>query len=87
MTKERYDAFKGLNLSDTRSENETREEYKERLKQNKHALKLYTTVGRDKFKELFPQGVSYDLFKSTEEDIVMKLKAIKTSAEKLGEAK
>ena len=86
MTKE-YSAFEGLNLSDTRSENETREEYKERLKQNKHALKLYTTVGRDKFKELFPQGVSYDLFKSTEEDIVMKLKAIKTSAEKLGEAK
>ena len=36
---ENYSAFKGLNLSDARSENETREEYKSRLKQNKQVIK------------------------------------------------
>ena len=45
-----YKAFDKLNLSDTRSENETREEYKQRLKQNRQVLKLYNTVGRDMFK-------------------------------------
>ena len=42
---ENYSAFEKLNLSDTRSENETREDYKKRLRQNKLALKLYDKVG------------------------------------------
>ena len=33
-----YQAFEGLNLSDARMENETREEYKNRLKANKKIM-------------------------------------------------
>ena len=74
MTKtiDNYSAFNELNLSNARSENESYEDYKKRLKQNKEILKLYNTVGRDNFKEMFPNGVQ---------------EAIKASTEKLGEAK
>ena len=74
MTKEQdnYSAFAGVNLSNARSENESYEDYKKRLKQNGAILKLYNTVGRDNFKEMFPNGVQ---------------EALKTSTEKLGEAK
>ena len=41
--------FKDLNLSDARSKNETREEYKLRLKQNRQVMKIYNTVGRENF--------------------------------------
>jgi len=67
-----YKAFTGVNLSNARSENESYEDYKIRLKQNKSILKLYGTVGRDNFKQMFPNGVE---------------EALKTSTEKLGEAK
>ena len=74
MTKEQdnYSAFNSINLSNARSENESYEDYRIRLKQNKAILKLYNTVGRDNFKELFPNGVE---------------EALKASTEKLGEAK
>jgi hypothetical protein len=71
-TTDNYSAFNELNLSNARSENESYEDYKKRLKQNKDILKLYNTVGRDIFKEMFPGGVK---------------EALKTSTEKLGEAK
>ena len=62
--------FKDLNLSDARSENETREEYKLRLKQNKQVMKIYNKVGREQFKQLFPDGVNYDMFKQlTKEEV------------------
>jgi len=77
---ENYNAFKGLNLSDARMENETREEYKERLKQNKKVLKLYSTVGREQFQQMFPNGIHEALESSAKE-------ALKTSQEELGEAK
>ena len=81
MAKE-YSAFEGLNLSDARSENETREEYKKRLKQNRQALKLYNKVGREAFQEMFPEGIKYDMFEApTKEQI------LKKNAEELGEAK
>ena len=67
-----YSAFAEVNLSNARSENESYEDYKKRLKQNEQILKLYNTVGRDNFKEMFPNGVQ---------------EALKTSTEKLGEAK
>ena len=67
-----YNAFAEINLSNARSENESYEDYRIRLKQNKAILKLYNTVGRDNFKEMFPNGVQ---------------EALKTSTEKLGEAK
>ena len=55
--------FKDLNLSDARSKNETREEYKSRLKQNKQVIKIYNIVGRENFQRMFPEGVNYDMFK------------------------
>ena len=67
-----YKAFAGINLSNARSENESYEDYKKRLKQNKKILKLYNTVGRDNFKEMFPNGVK---------------EALKVTQEKVGEAK
>jgi len=60
-----YSAFAGVNLSNVRSENESYEDYKKRLKQNKDILKLYNTVGRDNFKEMFPNGVE-EALKNTE---------------------
>jgi len=74
MTKEldNYSAFNEINLSNARSENESYEDYRKRLKQNEGILKLYKTIGRDNFKEMFPNGVQ---------------EALKASAETLGEAK
>ena len=69
---ENSNAFEGLGLSDARNENETREEYKQRLKQNRQILKLYNTVGREQFQQMFPNGVK---------------EALEASTEKLGEAK
>ena len=68
--------FKDLNLSDARSKNETREEYKLRLKQNRQVMKIYNTVGRENFKQLFPNGI-LEALKTVE----------KTSQEEFGEAK
>ena len=59
---ENYDAFEHLNLSDARMENETREEYKRRLKLNGKVMKLYFKVGRESFQEMFPEGITYDAF-------------------------
>jgi hypothetical protein len=68
MTKEidNYSAFAEINLSNARSENESYEDYRKRLKQNKDILKLYKTVGRDNFKQMFPNGVQ-EALKNTEE--------------------
>ena len=65
-TVDNYNAFNEVNLSNARSENESFEDYKKRLKQNKAILKLYNTVGRDNFKQMFPNGVQ-EAFKNTEE--------------------
>ena len=74
MTKEidNYNAFAEVNLSNARSENESYEDYKKRLKQNEQTIKLYNTVGRDNFKQMFPNGIK---------------EALKASQEKVGEAK
>ena len=47
-----------INLSNTRSENESYEDYRARLKRNKDILNTYTTVGREGFREMFPNGVA-----------------------------
>ena len=75
-----YKAFAGVNLSNARSENESYEDYKKRLKQNNGMLKLYKTVGRDNFKEMFPKGVQ-EAIKNADEE------AEKANAETLGEVK
>ena len=74
-----YSAFAEVNLSNARSENESYEDYKKRLKQNEGILKLYKTVGRDGFKQMFPNGIQEALKKAEE--------AEKINAESLGEAK
>ena len=80
MTKEKdnYKAFAGMNLSNARSENESYEDYKKRLKQNKDILKLYKTVGRDNFKQMFPGGVG-EALRNTETE--------KENTKELGEVK
>jgi len=80
-TIDNYSAFNVINLSKARSENESYEDYRKRLKQNKDILKLYNTVGRDVFKEMFPGGVGEALknLENVEEE--------KVSQEKVGEAK
>ena len=67
MTKEQdnYSAFNEINLSNARSENESYEDYRKRIKQNKQIIDLYFTVGRDAFKEMFPNGVQ-EALKNTE---------------------
>ena len=82
MTKEtdNYSAFNNINLSNARSENESYEDYRIRLKQNKAILKLYNTVGRDNFKEMFPNGVQEALKNSAEE-------VYNENAKELGEPK
>ena len=71
-TTDNYSAFNDINLSNARSENESYEDYKKRLKQNEQILKLYNTVGRDVFKVMFPNGVQ---------------EALKVTQEEVGEAK
>ena len=61
-----YSAFNEVNLSNARSENESYEDYKKRMKQNKQIIDLYFTVGRDGFKEMFPNGIQ-EALKNTEE--------------------
>ena len=46
------------NLSNARSENESYEDYRARLKRNKDILKMYFTMGREAFREMFPNGVA-----------------------------
>ena len=79
-TADNYSAFNEVNLSNARSENESFEDYKKRQKQNSEIVKLYTTVGRDNFKQMFPNGI-LEAIKNSEE------KAKKTNTELLGEAK
>ena len=79
-TVDNYSAFNEVNLSNARSENESYEDYKKRLKQNSEIIKLYNQVGRDNFKEMFPNGI-IEAIKNSEKE------AEKTNAESLGEAK
>ena len=67
-TTDNYSAFNDMNLSNARSENESYKDYKKRIKQNKDILKLYNTVGRDNFKQMFPGGVE-EALKNTEKSV------------------
>jgi len=79
-TVDNYSAFNEVNLSNARSENESYEDYKKRLKQNEQIIKLYNQVGRDGFKEMFPNGIQ-EAIKNADEE------AEKANAKSLGEAK
>ena len=73
-----YRAFNDINLSNARSEGESYEDYRERLRRNEKMLKLYNTVGRDVFKQMFPTGIEYKVFEKQEEEVIQ---------EEVGEAK
>ena len=75
-----YKAFAEVNLSNARSENESYEDYRERLRRNEKILKLYNTVGRDVFKQMFPEGIQYKVFEQPIEEE-------KVIQEEVGEAK
>ena len=79
MTKKQdnYSAFAGLNLSNARSEGETYEQYKGRLRQNKSILKTYNQLGRDVFREMFPNGVAEALQASEVEENKKELGEVK----------
>jgi len=83
-TTDNYSAFNGINLSNARSEDESYEDYKKRLKQNEQIINLYFTVGRDAFKEMFPGGVGEALKNSAEEAYN---ENEKKNTESLGESK
>ena len=67
-------------LNNAKSENENYKNYTKSQKQNSEIIKLYKTVGRDNFKEMFPNGIT-EAIKNSEKE------AEKTNAETLGEAK
>ena len=69
-TLDNYKAFAEVNPSNARSENESYEDYRERLRRNEKILKLYNTVGRDIFKEMFPTGIEYKVFEKQEEEVI-----------------
>ena len=60
------DPFKGVNLSNARSENETFEEYKQRQKLNKILQKQYRQFGREEFTKMYPAGVKYAIDQAKE---------------------
>ena len=67
MTTEEYRPLKDLDLNNARNKNESYEDYRKRLKQNSEILKLYSVVGLDAFKEMFPNGIGEALKNSAEE--------------------
>ena len=75
-----YKAFAGVNLSNARSENESYEDYRERLRRNEKILKLNNTVGRDNFKEMYQEEIQYKMFEQPKEEE-------KVIQEEVGEAK
>ena len=75
-TTDNYSAFNELNLSNARDENEPFKVYKLRQKQNKKIMKLYNTIGRDAFKELFPIGVKESM-KGDQEEVNNEVKVNK----------
>ena len=55
---EQEQSLLNINLSNARSENESYDEYRARLKRNKEIIKTYFTFGREAFREMFPNGVA-----------------------------
>ena len=56
--KQQEHSLLNINLSNARSENESYEDYRARLTRNKQILKTYFTMGREAFREMFPNGVA-----------------------------
>ena len=69
MTEQNYNAFAGLNTSNAIMEDETREQYKARLKAIKQAEKLYFKFGREQFQQMFPNGIGEAMKNKPKEEI------------------
>jgi hypothetical protein len=54
-----YSIFSGLDLSGKRGDDEGYEDYKARRKMINNLMKIYTTLGREKCIEMYPQGFRY----------------------------
>ena len=78
MTKtvDNYKAFEGLNLSGKRSEDENYEQYRSRLRQNKKIMKMYSTMGIEGFREIFPNGV-HEALENSAKEVLSELKETK----------
>ena len=53
--------FYGLNMSNERTEDETYQQYKDRLKTNKGLQKIYNTLGREETIKRYPEGFAQAL--------------------------
>ena len=58
-----------LNLDGERGVDETYDVYKARMRNNKHTLKLYSKVGRERFKSMFPNGVDASMFEKPIDEV------------------
>ncbi len=58
-TQQQEPCLLNVNLSNARSENESYDAYRDRLQTNKQILKTYFTMGREAFREMFPQGIAH----------------------------
>ena len=51
--------FHGINLYSKREEDESYDDYKQRMKMNKNLQKIYAKLGREECKRQYPQGFLY----------------------------
>ena len=51
--------FEGINLYSKREEDESYNDYKQRMKMNKDLQKIYAKLGREECKRQYPQGFRY----------------------------
>ena len=86
---EQQSVFTDLNLSDARLDNESREDYKSRLKFNRKVLKLYNKIGREAYKAAFPQGVmkAYVEAEASEKDELGKIKLKENGKKQINKTK
>ena len=59
--------FYGLNMSNETAEDETYQQYKDRLKTNKGLQKIYNTLGREETIKRYPEGFAQALLQAMEE--------------------
>ena len=61
--------FHGINLYSKREENESYEDYKNRMKINKNLTKIYSVLGREECKRQYPQGFAYAINQALSGDL------------------
>ena len=61
--------FHGINLHSKREDDESYEEYKNRMKIVNNLKKIYSTLGREECKRQYPQGFAYAINQSLKGDL------------------